>query len=167
MRLMAAALLVFGLFAWQSRMAPDSPISVSRETLRDGATLSHSDVEAETLQAHADAVEVVLTAKDAERAGAPNAPWQVSWPRELWAKVEAVEWCESTAGQHPDTYRLDLLHGGRLQIAYGTWADFFLREYGWTWEQVVRDDAIHFRAAHIIFVRAGGWSPWPFCGREG
>ena len=92
-------------------------------------------------------------------------PWRGVWPEELWAAVRAIDWCESRAGQHPDTYRLDLLHGGRLQIAQGTWRAYFEREYGWTWAQVVQDDAINFRAALVIYQRAGSFRPWPVCGR--
>ena len=96
---------------------------------------------------------------------AAAAPWVGVWPEELWPAVEAIDWCESRAGQHPDTYRLDLVHGGRLQIARGVWAAYFEREYGWSWEMVVRDDAIHFQAAYVIYQRSGSFAPWPNCGR--
>ena len=79
-----------------------------------------------------------------------------------------VAQCESALGQHPDTYRLDTIHGGPFQLARSTWEPFFWRERGWTWEQLVRDVAIHVEAAWIIWQRAGRvWElPWPFCGRE-
>ena len=93
------------------------------------------------------------------------APWVGVWPEELWPAVEAIDWCESRAGQHPDTYRLDLVHGGRMQIAHDVWAAYFEREFGWSWEMVVRDDAIHFQAAYVIYQRSGSFAPWPNCGR--
>ena len=91
-------------------------------------------------------------------------PWEASWPEGQWENVRAVDACESASGTHPDTYRTDLIHGGRLQIARGVWAEFFDREYGWSWEQVVRDDETNFAAAYVIWQRAGGWGPWPWCG---
>lgn len=103
--------------------------------------------------------------EDSPLADARSAPWEASWPESEWANVRAVDACESSSGSHPDTYRLDAIHGGRMQIARAVWADFFAREYGWSWEQVVRDDAIHFRAARIIWERAGSWQPWPNCAR--
>lgn len=53
-----------------------------------------------------------------------------------------------------------------MQISKNDWADFFMETEGWTWEQVVLDDEIQFRAARIIWERAGQvWSgPWPTCG---
>lgn len=47
-----------------------------------------------------------------------------------------------------------------MQINKATWADFFEREYGWPWAQVVLDDVTNFQAARIIYDRAGGWTPW-------
>jgi hypothetical protein len=83
------------------------------------------------------------------------------------ANVERVAECESSSGRHPDTYRTDLLHGGLLQIAKGTWAGYFWEKYGWTWAEVVTDEAIHLAAAFEIWERAGRvWSgPWPYCSR--
>jgi hypothetical protein len=103
----------------------------------------------------------------AERApvAAEPAPWEATWPAAQWANVRAVDACESSAGEHPDTYRLDAVHGGRMQIAKAVWAEFFAREYGWSWERVVLDDATNFAAAYVIWERSGSWAPWPFCGR--
>ena len=92
-------------------------------------------------------------------------PWDASWPAAQWENVRAVDACESSSGMHPDTYRTDLIHGGRMQIARGVWAEFFEREYGWSWEQIVTDDETNFAAAYVIYERAGGWGPWPVCGR--
>ena len=92
-------------------------------------------------------------------------PWEASWPPEQWANVRAVDACESASGTHPDTYNTADVHGGRMQIARGVWAEFFEREYGWSWEQVVTDDETNFAAAYVIYQRAGGWGPWPVCGR--
>ena len=94
-----------------------------------------------------------------------DGPWRASWPPELWAAVEAIDRCESTSGQHPDTYRLDTVHGGRMQIARTVWAAYFEREHGWPWEQVVRDDETQFAAAYVIYQRAGSFRPWPHCAR--
>jgi hypothetical protein len=41
------------------------------------------------------------------------------------------------------------------------WEDFFLENYGWTWEQIVLDDAVNEQAACVIWERAGRtWLPW-------
>ena len=41
------------------------------------------------------------------------------------------------------------------------WGAFFEQNYGWTWEEVVRDLDIHFRAARIVWERCGGFAgPW-------
>ena len=41
-------------------------------------------------------------------------PWEASWPEGQWENVRAVDACESSSGMHPDTYRTDLIHGGRM-----------------------------------------------------
>ena len=52
-------------------------------------------------------------------------------------------------------------NGGRMQINKATWEDFFEREYGWTWAEIVLNDATNLQAARIIYDRAGGsWGPW-------
>ena len=101
----------------------------------------------------------------AERAPVASEPWEASWPEGQWENVRAVDACESSSGTHPDTYNTADVHGGRMQIARAVWADYFEREYGWPWEQVVRDDETNFAAAYVIYERAGGWGPWPWCGR--
>ena len=93
------------------------------------------------------------------------APWEASWPEEQWANVAAVDACESSSGAHPDTYRLDAVHGGRMQIARAVWAEWLLANYGWTWSEVVTNVQIQFAAAYIIWERAGSWAPWPYCAR--
>lgn len=102
---------------------------------------------------------VVDTAGEAkvEVAGSGCEPW----PAHECAALVAVEWCESRFGTHPDTYSLDAPNGGRLQINRATWEGFFLAHFGWTWEQIVLDDAINYAAAYVIWERAGGsWRPW-------
>ena len=48
-----------------------------------------------------------------------------------------------------------------MQINRATWEEFFLETEGWTWEQIVLDDAINFQAAYIIWDRGGRtWLPW-------
>ena len=90
-------------------------------------------------------------------------------------KAINVGLCESGLGRHPDTFRLDALHGGPFQIAYrwqpggpgiDGWGEFFLANYGWTWEQVVTDPTIHVAAARVIYDRSGSWAPWPVCGKS-
>ena len=93
------------------------------------------------------------------------APWEASWPESEWANVASVDACESRGGSYPDTYRLDAVHGGRMQIARAVWADFFAREYNIDWATIVTDDEVNFRAALIIWERAGSWQPWPNCAR--
>lgn len=68
--------------------------------------------------------------------------------------------CESGLGSHPQTYNLAAANAGPMQINRGTWEGYFLRKYGWTWEQVVFDLGKHLQAAREIYDRAGGWSPW-------
>lgn len=87
-----------------------------------------------------------------------------AWPEQPLKAID-VALCESGLGRHPDTFRLDAIHGGPFQIARSVWAPWFAAHYGWSWEQVVTDPAIHVRAARIIYDRAGGWAPWPVCGR--
>ena len=88
------------------------------------------------------------------------------WPPDQCRNVRAVAGCESTHGLDSRTYNLNLAHGGIMQISKESWEDFFMETEGWTWEQVVLDDSIHFQAARIIWERAGRvWSgPWPVCG---
>jgi hypothetical protein len=73
--------------------------------------------------------------------------------------VWAVDGCESGHGTDPRTYDLTAENGGRMQINKATWAGFFLETEGWTWEQIVLDDATNFWAACIIWQR-NGWSAW-------
>lgn len=91
-----------------------------------------------------------------------------TWP-EAADRALAVARCESGMGQHPRTFDLDASSGGPMQIerywtnpdgTVGGWGPYFERTYGWTWEQVVRDLPTHFRAARIIYERAGGFGPW-------
>lgn len=79
-------------------------------------------------------------------------------------KAERVIACESTGATHPATFSLAAAHGGPGQISKVTWERWFLQQYGWTWEQVVRDPETHARALRIIYDRSSGWSPWPVCG---
>jgi hypothetical protein len=105
-----------------------------------------------------------------ETESAEPAPWppsaetvltlvQVTWPEDRAVATWIVQ-CESKAGQHPDTYSLDAVNAGPMQINYYTWARYFEQVYGWSWEQVVTDIDIHFMAARHIYDRAGGWAPW-------
>lgn len=87
-----------------------------------------------------------------------------AWPEQPLKAID-VSLCESGLGRHPNTFNLEAAHGGPFQIGKATWADWFLVNYGWTWEQVVMDPAIHVAAARIIYDRSSGWSPWPYCGR--
>lgn len=92
-----------------------------------------------------------------------------AWPEQM-AKAVAVATCESDLGRHPDTYRLDTLHGGPFQLARqwsadgAGWERYFGEKYAWSWDQVVTDVVIHVAAAREIYDRSGGWSPWPWCG---
>lgn len=85
------------------------------------------------------------------------------WP---WEQRECVTWwridgCESGHGTHPDTYRLDRANGGRLQINRATWERYMLRNYGWSWSDIVLDDVINRQAAYVIWLEAGrSWWPW-------
>ena len=87
-----------------------------------------------------------------------------AWPEQP-VKAINVGLCESGLGRHPDTFRLEAVHGGPFQIARSVWEPWFLANFGWTWEQVVIDPSIHVWASRIIYDRSGGWSPWPFCGK--
>ena len=86
------------------------------------------------------------------------------FPVSACADLNAVAACESGYGRHPDTYRLDAANGGRLQISRHTWAEFLRDHYGWSWADVVLDDAINQAAAYVIWQRAGNtWEPWRAC----
>ena len=84
------------------------------------------------------------------------------WPAGLWPAVAAVEQCESHSGDDPLTWDVNRSQSGRMQLDRATWEPYFL-ERGWTWDQVIFDQAIHFCAAWEIYQRAGGWGPWPNC----
>jgi len=84
------------------------------------------------------------------------------WPAELWPAVAAVEQCESHGGEDPLTWDLNRSQSGRMQLDRATWEVYFL-ERGWTWEQVIFDQTIHFCAAWEVYQRSGGWGPWPNC----
>lgn len=92
-------------------------------------------------------------------------PWVQVWPEHLWGAVAIIDACESNSSWHPDTYLLDGLHGGRMQIDPRTWRTFFENEHGWTWWEIVNDDVINSRAGYVIYQRAGSFRPWPWCGR--
>jgi hypothetical protein len=47
-----------------------------------------------------------------------------------------------------------------MQINKATWAEYFRREYGWTWDQVVLDVDIHLQAAREIFDITEDWTQW-------
>ena len=98
-------------------------------------------------------------------AGCDRCQFQVAaikwFPAEVLPVVWAIDGCESGHGTHPDTYKLDAENGGRLQLNRQTWANFFLDNYGWTWEQVVNDLDTHLHAAAIVWERAGQiFAPW-------
>ena len=85
----------------------------------------------------------------------PAAEWQTAW---------AVEGCESKHCTDPRTYDLSAPDGGCMQINRATWEGYFLREHGWTWEQIVFDDAINYQAAAVVWERWGRtWGPWRAC----
>lgn len=81
------------------------------------------------------------------------------FPTAECATLARIAECESGNGRDPATYDLDAENGGWLQLNKATWADFFAREYGWTWERVVRDDDLNRVAAYVIWQRSG-WSAW-------
>lgn len=91
-------------------------------------------------------------------------------PAVIAEKVCAYDWdcdtalrvftCESHLGNDPRTYDLSRLSGGIAQIYRPTWEQFMLVNHGWTWEQIVLDDGINLAAAWVIYLRAGGWTPW-------
>jgi hypothetical protein len=84
-----------------------------------------------------------------------------AWPDSERANAYAVEGCESTHGEDPETYNLNAPNGGVMQINKAVWADYFWETEGWTWEEIVLNDVTNHRAARIIFDRAGGtWQPW-------
>ena len=87
-----------------------------------------------------------------------------AWPEQP-AKALAVGACESSGGRDPRTWDMTRVHSGPLQIARAVWERYFLERYGWSWEEIVMDPVIHARAAREIYDRAGGWSPWPICGK--
>lgn len=92
--------------------------------------------------------------------GLPQAA-RALWPSEEWPNVYAIEGCESHHSRDPNTYRLDTPSGGRMQIHRATWEDILRETFGWTWKQVVMNDAVNYRAAYFIWARAGGsWEPW-------
>ncbi len=70
--------------------------------------------------------------------------------------------CESNIGQDPHTYD----HGqqGAFQLDRGTWEGYFLRAYGWTWEQVAYEPVTHAQAAFEVYERSGRGA-WPVCGK--
>lgn len=84
---------------------------------------------------------------------------QATWPHDPETAVRILV-CESQAGDHPDTFSLEAENGGPMQLNRSTWEPYFAAMNGWTWEQLVTDEAIHFQAARIIYDRAGGWAPW-------
>jgi len=87
-----------------------------------------------------------------------------TWPPDELATAYTIEGCESTHGEDPRAYDLNAGSGGIMQIDKETWADFFAREYGWTWTQIVQDDVLNHRAARVVWDRAGGsWQPWSAC----
>jgi len=84
------------------------------------------------------------------------------WPAELWPAVAAVEQCESSGGADPLTWDMSRSQSGRMQLDRATWEPYF-SERGWTWEQIIFDQTIHFCAAYEVYQRGGGWGPWPNC----
>lgn len=89
-----------------------------------------------------------------------------AWPEQP-AKARRVAVCEMGAdvdsGAYPAAvFDLDRRYAGPMQIGQ-SWAKYFAGR--WTWDQVVLDLDAHFAAAREIYDLAGGWSPWPYCGR--
>jgi hypothetical protein len=78
----------------------------------------------------------------------------------------AVFTCESQLGQHPDTYNVDHEDGGVTQLNKATWAWWFARYYGWTWEMIVLNDDFNLEAAYIVWheharvFNENGWEAW-------
>lgn len=91
-----------------------------------------------------------------------------AWPEQP-AKAQRVAVCELGAdvasGAYPAAVVFDVNRrtGGPMQIDAPTWAPYFADR--WTWPTVVLDLDAHFEAAREIYELAGGWSPWPWCGR--
>lgn len=74
------------------------------------------------------------------------------WP---FADAWAVAGCESDHGNDPRTYDVQAENGGPFQINKRTWRWFFEANYGWSWWQVVTDDATNVAAAFVIYERNG------------
>lgn len=89
-----------------------------------------------------------------------------AWPEQP-AKARAVAVCEMGADIITGSYTtavfdLDRPYGGPMQIGR-SWRGYFASR--WTWEEIVTELDVHFAAAREIYDLAGGWSPWPYCGR--
>ncbi len=89
-----------------------------------------------------------------------------AWPEQP-AKARRVAVCEMGAdiatGEYPaSVFDVERTYGGPMQIGRA-WAKVFSAR--WTWDQIVNDLDVHFAAAREIYDRAGGWAPWPYCGR--
>ena len=89
-----------------------------------------------------------------------------AWPEQP-GKARRVTICEMGADEATGAYPAIVFDGertyvGPLQIGRA-WARHFSGR--WTWDQLVNDLDAHFAAAREIFDIAGGWSPWPYCGR--
>lgn len=73
--------------------------------------------------------------------------------------------CESGLGTHPATHDVSRAHAGVFQLSRNDYAELFEREYGWSWYDVVTDDATNVAAAYVVYGRWGdtfaAWSCRP------
>ena len=81
------------------------------------------------------------------------------WPNDT-TRAKQIVLCESRAGMDPDAWNVNHPDGGPMQINRYAWADYFLKEYGWDWEQVVTDLNTNLAAAREIYDQSGGWHKW-------
>ena len=71
-----------------------------------------------------------------------------------------ISLCESGGGLNPAAYDLDATNGGIAQLNKSVWQPFFARTEGWSWADIVLDDATNLRAALVIYERSSGFTPW-------